>query len=73
MTMRNLVRQVLEARKMTPYRFWRESGLARATAYRLVNDPLYIPGGEVWDRVCYALEVQPGELMAWEPDENWAG
>lgn len=70
MAVKNLVAQVLESRKISRYRFWRDTGLARGTAYRLVDDPSYIPGGDVWDKVCSVLEVQPGELLMWIPDDE---
>ncbi len=68
MTVRNLVAQALEARGMTRYKFWRTTKLARVTAYCLVDDPFYVPGGEVWDKVCRTLNCQPEELLIWEPD-----
>jgi len=70
MAVKNLVAQALEARGMTRYRFWKETGLARVTAYRLVDDSFYIPGGDVWDKVCCALNCQPGDLLVWFPDEE---
>lgn len=70
MAVRNLIARVLEEKGMSRYRFWQDSGLARVTAYRLVDDPSYIPGGEVWDKVCCALNCQPGELMEWISDEE---
>jgi DNA-binding Xre family transcriptional regulator len=70
MAVKNLIAQALEAKQMTRYRFWRETGLARVTAYRLVDDPTYVPGGEVLDKVCQALNCQPGELMIWIADDR---
>ncbi|CCQ54339.1 MAG: helix-turn-helix transcriptional regulator [Crocosphaera sp.] len=67
MAVKNLVGQVLKERGITRYRFWRDTGLARVTAYRLADDPFYVPGGEVWDKVCQALGCQPGELLVWIP------
>ncbi|MBW4469293.1 MAG: helix-turn-helix transcriptional regulator [Stenomitos rutilans HA7619-LM2] len=55
---------------MTRYRFWQKTGLARVTAYRLVDDPLYVPGGDVWEKVCAALDCQPGELLIREIENN---
>jgi DNA-binding Xre family transcriptional regulator len=70
MTVKNLVAPALQSRKMTRYRFWRSTGLARVTAYRLVNDPSYVPGGEVWDKVCRVLDCQPGVLLEYIPEEE---
>lgn len=70
MAVKNRVAQALEAKQMTRYRFWQETGLARITAYKLVNDPTYVPKGEIWDKVCQVFNCQPGDLMFWMPDDS---
>jgi DNA-binding Xre family transcriptional regulator len=70
MVVKNLVAKALQEREMTRYRFWQKTGLARVTAYRLVDDPLYVPGGDVWEKVCAALDCQPGELLIREIENN---
>lgn len=54
------------------YKFWKKSGLAQDTAYRLWSDRLYVPGQEVMDAVCSQLDLQPGEWLQYIPDEDIA-
>jgi DNA-binding Xre family transcriptional regulator len=68
MAVKNLIASALEKKGLSKYKFWQSSGLARVTAYRLVDDPYYVPGGEVFDKVCHALNCQPGELLIWVPN-----
>lgn len=72
MAMRNLVKDLVDKRGDSPYRFWKDTGLSRATAYRLYNDPTYIPTGDVLEKVCRAYSVQPGDLLRYVPDEALA-
>jgi len=68
MTMFNRIKEYLDKRpdpvtgepRTSAYRFWKETGLSRATAYRLYNDSKYIPTGEVWNAICRAYGEQPG-------------
>lgn len=62
---------ILAARGWSPYRLARETGLTVPTAYRLA-DPRLVFGrftADTLDRLCAALDVQPGELLEWVPDE----
>jgi DNA-binding Xre family transcriptional regulator len=70
MVMKNKVRDVLEARGKTRYWLWKATGLAQNTAYKLVDDPFYIPGSDVMDAVCEALQIQPGEWLEWIPGDK---
>lgn len=61
---------LLKQRNWTPYRLAQETGLTVPTAYRLAD-----PKGQfgrinfdTLDRLCAALNVQPGELLEWVPD-----
>jgi putative transcriptional regulator len=61
---------VLERRGWTPYRLARVTGLTVPTAYRLA-DPKVRFGrftADTLDRLCAALDVQPGELLEWVPE-----
>jgi len=63
---------ILEARGWSPYRLARATGLTVPTAYRLA-DPTLVFGrftADTLDRLCAALDVQPGELLEWLPDEK---
>ncbi|MDQ6830160.1 MAG: helix-turn-helix transcriptional regulator [Gemmatimonadota bacterium] len=62
--------EVLARRGWTPYRLAQETGLTVPTAYRLANPGLRFGRftADTIERLCVALEVQPGELLQWVPD-----
>jgi DNA-binding Xre family transcriptional regulator len=60
---------VLKKKGWTPYRLSQETGLTVPTAYRLA-DPKLVFGrftADTLDRLCAALDVQPGELLEFVP------
>jgi putative transcriptional regulator len=62
--------EVLKRKGWTPYRLSHETGLTVPTAYRLA-DPSQRFGRyttDTLDRLCQALDVQPGELLEWVPE-----
>jgi putative transcriptional regulator len=61
---------LLAERGWTPYRLARETGLTIPTAYRLADVSLRFGRftADTLDRLCAALEVQPGELLEWVPE-----
>jgi putative transcriptional regulator len=63
---------VLKERGWTAYRLAKETGLTAPTAYRLA-DPTQEFGrftGDTLDRLCAALQVQPGDLLEWVADKG---
>jgi DNA-binding Xre family transcriptional regulator len=66
----NRIRKFIEERGISRYRFWQDTQLGRDTAYRLCNDPSYIPTGSVLDKICSTYKVQPGEFLGWHDDEQ---
>lgn len=63
---------ILKQKGWTPYRLARETGLTVPTAYRLADPALQFGRftAETLDRLCAALNVQPGELLEWVPDKK---
>jgi putative transcriptional regulator len=63
---------ILERRRWTPYRLARATGLTVPTAYRLADTGLQFGRftADTLDRLCAALEVQPGDLLEWVPDQK---
>lgn len=61
---------VLAKRGWTPYRLAQETGLTVPTAYRLADASLRFGRftADTLDRLCEALEVQPGDLLEWVPE-----
>ena len=64
--------EVLKRKGWTPYRLSQETGLTVPTAYRLADPELQFGRftTDTLDRLCSALEVQPGDLLEWTPAEN---
>jgi putative transcriptional regulator len=62
--------EVLKRKGWTPYRLAQETGLTVPTAYRLADPGLEFGRftTDTLDRLCRALEVQPGDLLEWEPE-----
>ena len=61
---------VLKRKGWTPYRLAQATGLTVPTAYRLADPELRFGRftADTLDRLCAALDVQPGELLEWVPD-----
>jgi DNA-binding Xre family transcriptional regulator len=71
MAVRNRVKTFIDGLGITRYQFWKETELAQNTAYRLYDDPTYIPGASVLNKICMTYQhegVQPGDLLTFEPD-----
>jgi DNA-binding Xre family transcriptional regulator len=64
--------EVLERKGWTPYRLAQVTGLTVPTAYRLADPGLRFGRftTDTLDRLCHALEVQPGDLLEWVPVEG---
>jgi putative transcriptional regulator len=63
---------ILQRKGWTPYRLARETGLTVPTAYRLADPELQFGRftADTLDRLCAALDVQPGELLEWLPESS---
>lgn len=69
MGMKNTIRELIQARSITAYRFWKDVGCSRDVAYRLVNDPSYIPRESVMEMICRAYALQPGDFLIYVPED----
>ena len=65
---RNNLKTLIDSQGITRYRFWKTTGLNRDTAYRLYNDPSYIPGPEVMDRIAEIYGWLPGAYLYYLPN-----
>lgn len=68
--MKNLIKPFLDKLGITPYRFWHDTGVSRVTAYKLYNDPAYIPGADVLVRICDTYMIQPGVILVWVSEDD---
>jgi putative transcriptional regulator len=64
--------EILKERGWTPYRLSQVTGLTAPTLYRLADPELRFGRftTDTLDRLCEALDVQPGDLLEWVPDEG---
>ena len=62
--------EVLKRKDWTPYRLAQVTGLTVPTAYRLADPDLRFGRftADTLDRLCLALDVQPGDLLEWIAD-----
>ena len=62
----------LKRKGWTPYRLSQVTGLTVPTAYRLADPDLRFGRftADTLDRLCRALDVQPGDLLRWVPDKK---
>jgi DNA-binding Xre family transcriptional regulator len=65
MPVKNKIKQFLDGRGITPYRFRLDANIAQKTAYDLYNDSSQLPGSNVLSKICDAYKVQPGEVLEW--------
>ncbi len=78
MTVLNRIKEFLDSRPdpvsgsehTSPYRFWQETGIGRDTAYRMYNDPEYIPTSKALNKICSTYKIQPGAFLLWESDDE---
>jgi len=63
MEAKNKIKELLDHRNITRYQFWQKTGLAQNTAYRLYDDPSYIPGKSVIEKIYEAYGWQPGDYL----------
>ena len=63
---------VLKKKGWTPYRLSQETGLTVPTTYRLADPKLEFGRftADTLDRLCAALDVQPGELLEHVPTRS---
>jgi putative transcriptional regulator len=64
------VAELIQARGLTWYKLAQISGLSQTQVYRMAHDEGRFGRltQESLDKLCTALDVQPGELLVWVPD-----
>lgn len=73
MTVKNHLKHLIDREGITPYRFRQETGVHKITAYRLYNDPEYIPGKEVIEAIGNTYGWQPGDYIFFIPNKKRKG
>ena len=67
--------EILKTKGWTPYRLSQVTGLTAPTCYRLADPKMQFGRftADTLDRLCEALEVQPGDLLEFVPDPPHRG
>lgn len=68
--LRNRIKPFITEMGKTPYQFWKDTGIAQKTAYRLYNDETKLPDPVVLDKICTTYQVQPNEVIYWVPNQD---
>ncbi|MGE5659970.1 MAG: helix-turn-helix domain-containing protein [Actinomycetota bacterium] len=72
MVVRNTLKDFITNRGLNVYQFCKQTGITKATAYRLCRNQEDIPSGKAMDIICKVYGVKPGDLLHYEPDpEDW--
>jgi DNA-binding Xre family transcriptional regulator len=70
MAVQNTIKNFIQEKGISVYRFRKDVQVSQSTAYDLVNDPNRIPNGDVLNRICETYRIQPGEILLWIPDST---
>jgi putative transcriptional regulator len=57
------LREILEERGRTVYWLWKQTGIRYATVWQMANGEATRVNLDVLDRICEALECEPGDLL----------
>jgi DNA-binding Xre family transcriptional regulator len=57
------LRELIDARGITPYRLAKDAGLSTNTIYGLLGDPTRSMSWVVIAKLCAALDCQPGDFL----------
>ncbi len=67
MPLKNTIKELIDQKGITAYRFVKDTGFAPATGYRLAADSTYIPSAKILETICDRYRVQPGDILEWVP------
>ena len=63
---RNDIKALVDRMGITRYRFWKDTGLSRETAYRLYDEPNYVPKKDVMEKLAETYGWQPGQYLYYD-------
>ncbi|MEB3829472.1 helix-turn-helix domain-containing protein [Phormidium sp. CCY1219] len=72
MPMKNKVKEFVDARGMSVYRFIKDTGIAPNTGYSLYRNSHHMPSPGVLAAICDAYKVQPSEILEWVANQQQA-
>ena len=69
MPMINKVKNLVDSKGISVYRFRQETGISSTTDYELYNNPKHLPSIRVLERICDAYGIQTNdvlEIVSWK-------
>jgi DNA-binding Xre family transcriptional regulator len=70
MPVNNKIKELVDSREISVYRFRKDVGIAQRTAYDLYNNPSQLPSSSVISKICDAYRVPVGDVLVWIPPEE---
>ena len=64
--LKNDIKTLVDRMGITRYRFWKDTGLSRQTAYELYDNPDRIPKQDVMERLAETYGWQPGQYLYYD-------
>ncbi|MEN9519852.1 MAG: hypothetical protein RLZZ381_2440 [Cyanobacteriota bacterium] len=66
---KNAIKSLMDTQGISRYRLWKDTNLNRETAYRLYDDPDYIPSKMVMERLWEVYRWQPAQYIVCVPED----
>jgi DNA-binding Xre family transcriptional regulator len=70
MPVKNKIKEFIESKGISVYKFRKDTGIAQRTAYDLYHDPWQLPNSNVMTKICDSYQVQPSEIIEWIPQSH---
>jgi DNA-binding Xre family transcriptional regulator len=70
MPVKNKIKDFLDTKGITAYKFKQDVDIAQRTAYDLYNNANQLPSSTVLSKICDTYRVQPNEVIMWIPPED---
>jgi DNA-binding Xre family transcriptional regulator len=67
---RNRIKELVDSRGISVYRFWKDTGIGQNTAYDLYRHPERYPMADVMEAICRTYGVSPGDILEYVPDSD---
>ena len=65
---KNNIKSLMDTQSLSRYRLWKDTKLNRETAYRLYDDPDYIPSKMVMEKLWEVYKWQPAQYIVCVPE-----
>ena len=70
MPVNNRIKELVDSKGISVYRFQKDVGIAQRTAYDLYNNPSQLPSSNVISKICDAYRIPVGDVLVWIPPEE---